>query len=141
MRINTLLSYGALLGFSFASDYVVHERRHEAIDQRWDKRESLDRSQLLPIRIGLKQSNLEHADRWLMEVSDPASPRFGQHWTADEVVNFGVPEWKERPKLWACKRTLKNEPPAKWSGYKSMINDAKLYKAETKRRFFAGKRL
>ncbi|KIM96701.1 hypothetical protein OIDMADRAFT_94140, partial [Oidiodendron maius Zn] len=71
--------------------YVVHERRHERTDQRWSKVAQLDGNQVLPIRIGLKQSNLEHGDRWLMEVSDPKSPRFGQHWTAKEVIDAFKP--------------------------------------------------
>jgi tripeptidyl-peptidase I len=93
MRASILLPIGALFSSALASHYVVHERRHEHTDQRWSKSAQLDGNQVLPIRIGLKQSNLEHGDRWLMEVSDPASPRFGQHWTAKEVVDAFKPRY------------------------------------------------
>ena len=93
MRASILLSLGALFSSALASDYVVHERRHERAGQRWSKVAQLDGNQVLPIRIGLKQSNLEHGDRWLMEVSDPNSPRFGQHWTAKEVIDAFKPRY------------------------------------------------
>ncbi|KAL2209978.1 subtilisin-like protein [Sarocladium strictum] len=91
MRGLVLFPLGALLGSSLATNHVVHERRHKAIDHQWDKREQLHKDEVLPIRIGLKQSNLEHADRWLMEVSDPNSSKFGKHWTAEEVLHAFKP--------------------------------------------------
>lgn len=93
MRASILLTLGALFSSVLASDYVVHERRHEHTGKRWTKVGQLDRNQVLPIRIGLKQSNLEHGHRWLMEVSDPESPRYGQHWTAEEVVDAFKPRY------------------------------------------------
>ena len=93
MRTSVLLSLGSLLSSAVASEYVVHERRHEHTDQRWSKIGQLDGSQILPIRIGLKQSNLEHADRWLMEIADPESPRYSQHWTAEEVIDAFKPRY------------------------------------------------
>ncbi|KUJ08102.1 subtilisin-like protein [Mollisia scopiformis] len=91
MRASILLPLGALFSSVLASNYVVHERRHENTDQRWSKVAQLRGDQVMPIRIGLKQSNLEHSDRWLMEVSDPKSPRYGQHWTAKEIVDAFKP--------------------------------------------------
>jgi len=93
MRASVLLSLGALFWSALASDYVVHERRHAYTDQRWSKVKQLQGNQALPIRVGLKQANLEHGNRWLMEVSDPESPRFGQHWTAKEVVDAFKPRY------------------------------------------------
>lgn len=43
------------------------------------------------MRIGLKQSNLDKADEFLMEVSHPESPKYGQHWTAKEVAEMFAP--------------------------------------------------
>jgi len=91
MRGLVLFPLGALLGSSLATNHVIHERRHQAIDHQWDKREQLHQDEVLPIRIGLKQSNLEHADHWLMEVSDPNSSKFGKHWTAEEVLHAFKP--------------------------------------------------
>jgi tripeptidyl-peptidase-1 len=94
MRGLLLFPVGALLGSSLASNYLVHESRHKAIDHQWNKREQLDKDQILPIRIGLKQTNLEHADHWLMDVSDPESPNFGKHWTAAEILHAFKPRYK-----------------------------------------------
>lgn len=91
MRGPILLSLSAFTAFALASPYVVHEKRHERTDQRWNKLTQLDDAAVLPIRIGLKQQNLEKGDGWLMDVADPTSPRYGQHWTAKEVVDAFKP--------------------------------------------------
>ncbi|EOA86025.1 uncharacterized protein SETTUDRAFT_177490 [Exserohilum turcica Et28A] len=46
---------------------------------------------VLPVRIGLKERNLEHGDRFLDDISDPDSPNFGKHWTAERVANTFAP--------------------------------------------------
>lgn len=38
------------------------------------------------------QSNLETAEGYLMAVSHPGSPNYGNHWTADEVHEMFAPE-------------------------------------------------
>lgn len=68
-----------------STEHVVHERRqvpHARLTQR------MAPNTVLPMRIGLRQNSaaLAAAEDWLMEVSHPASPRYGQHWSADEVV-------------------------------------------------------
>ncbi|KAH6868439.1 peptidase S8/S53 domain-containing protein [Alternaria rosae] len=40
---------------------------------------------LLAVRIELKQQNLEHGARFVQDISDPTSPNFGKHWTAEQV--------------------------------------------------------
>ena len=50
-----------------ASNHVLHERR--AFPPRaWEKRDRVDPSQLLPVRIGLTQSNLDKGPGLLDEV-------------------------------------------------------------------------
>lgn len=45
-----------------------------------------------PCAFGLAQSNLEAAHEHLIRIiSDPASPRYGQHWTSAQVVEFFRP--------------------------------------------------
>lgn len=65
--------------------HAVHERRHVP-HPRINRRVAPD--VVLPMRIGLRQDAvaLASAEDWLMEVSHPASPNFGQHWTSDEVI-------------------------------------------------------
>ena len=47
--------------------HVVHERRSD-LPGAWGQGERLEKDTLLPVRIGLTQSNLEYADSLLMEV-------------------------------------------------------------------------
>ncbi|KAK5118876.1 hypothetical protein LTR62_000086 [Meristemomyces frigidus] len=69
--------------------HVVHEKRDGVLS--WTKHSRAERSTILPVRIGLKQRNLEHGDRWLADISDPKSPNFGQHWSAEKVANAFMP--------------------------------------------------
>ena len=44
------------------------------------------------MRVALTQSNLHKAEEYLMEVSHPDSPKFGQHWTAKQVAEAFAPK-------------------------------------------------
>lgn len=80
-----LAGAGAALAVPPPTSHAVHERRH-APHPRLTTRVAPDA--VLPMRVGLRQDAeaLRSAEAWLMEVSHPASPRYGQHWTADEVT-------------------------------------------------------
>ncbi|KAK5112826.1 hypothetical protein LTR85_011160 [Meristemomyces frigidus] len=43
------------------------------------------------MRIGLAQSNLDYADKYLTELSHPASPNYGKHWTSEQVIDAFKP--------------------------------------------------
>jgi len=58
------------------SNHVLHEKR-SGVPHQWAKRSRAPGHEVLPIRIGLLQRNLEHADRFIYDVSDPKSPNFG----------------------------------------------------------------
>ena len=70
--------------------HVLHEKR-DAAPRRWVKREALDSKAVLPMRIGLVQSNLDKGHDLLMELSDVKSPKYGQHLSAAEVIDFFAP--------------------------------------------------
>ncbi|ROW00084.1 hypothetical protein VSDG_03559 [Cytospora chrysosperma] len=99
MRVNLLstLRLAAVLAGTAAAltvphNHVVHEKRHLP-HPRINKR--MASNAVLPMRVGLKQNAaaLEAAEEWLMEVSHPASAKYGQHWTSDEVIAaFSPPE-------------------------------------------------
>lgn len=76
---------------SSSSSHVLHEKRDEGPQSLWTRHSRAQGHERLPIRIGLKQRNLEHADRFIQDVSDPTSPNFGKHWTADKVANIFAP--------------------------------------------------
>ena len=46
---------------------------------------------VVTFRMGLKQSNLEHAYDYLMNVSHPSSPHYGRLWTPEEVRETFAP--------------------------------------------------
>ncbi|GIJ91954.1 tripeptidyl-peptidase sed1 [Aspergillus pseudoviridinutans] len=72
------------------NDYVVHERR-AVLPRSWTEGKRLDKATTLPMRIGLTQSNLDRGHDLLMQVSDPRSSRYGQHFTVEEVHDLFAP--------------------------------------------------
>ncbi|KAF2721829.1 subtilisin-like protein [Polychaeton citri CBS 116435] len=50
------------------------------------------------MRIGLRQRNLEHVERYLLDVSDPSSGNFGKHWSAEKVANVFAPHERSSDK-------------------------------------------
>lgn len=76
-----------------AKNLVLHEKRNGAPYQ-WTKRTRADPNELLPVRIGLTQSNLHRAEEYILDVSDPSSPNFGKHWSAEKVANTFAPTKK-----------------------------------------------
>lgn len=67
------------------SDHVVHEKR--GVSSHWAHEEFArpNPQMILPIRIGLAQSNMDMLHDMLMDVSDPDSGAFSKHLSADEV--------------------------------------------------------
>ncbi|KAI8623569.1 putative protease S8 tripeptidyl peptidase I [Xylariaceae sp. FL1651] len=70
--------------------HVVHEKR-DSTGGRWMKRGRAGRSRTLPVRIGLAQSNLDKGYEYLMSVSHPDSPGYGNHWTSEQVIEAFKP--------------------------------------------------
>ncbi|KAG8410000.1 hypothetical protein J3458_019071 [Metarhizium acridum] len=70
--------------------YKVHEQRGP-LHQQWIRGQQASGSTFVPVRIALKQSNLEKAKDYLLQVSDPASPKYGQHFTTQQVVDLFAP--------------------------------------------------
>ena len=70
--------------------HVVHEKR-DSHPARWEKRHRVMSDSILPVRVGMVQSNLDNAHDFLMDVADPASPNYGKHWTAQRVLEHFAP--------------------------------------------------
>jgi tripeptidyl-peptidase-1 len=70
MRNNLLIVAGLVAGSMAlpSSSHIVHERRSEALMRGWEKREAADPNAMVPVRIALKQSNIEKGDDYLMEM-------------------------------------------------------------------------
>ncbi|KAH6676397.1 putative alkaline serine protease AorO [Halenospora varia] len=74
----------------FPASHVEHERR-DFIPHAWVKRDRLDANLRVPVRIGMTQNNLDTGHNLLMEVSSHDSPKYGKHYTAEEVAEIFAP--------------------------------------------------
>ena len=74
-----------------ADNHVVHEKREYA-PRQWEKRAKVDPSVLLPVRIGLTQSNLDRGAALLHEISTPGTEKYGKHLSSEEVHDFFAPK-------------------------------------------------
>ncbi|KAI0329253.1 subtilisin-like protein [Cubamyces sp. BRFM 1775] len=64
---------------------VPHESR-SILPRGWAPVRRAESDFVLPLRIALAQSNLESLESFLLDVSDPSSPNYGDHWTPAKVA-------------------------------------------------------
>lgn len=71
---------------------VLHEKR-DNLPAHWTRSSAISRRSDTKLHMGiaLVQNNLDQAYHFLMNVSDPSSPNFGQHWTARQVAETFAP--------------------------------------------------
>jgi len=83
------------------STHVLHEKR-TATSGRWEKRDRLHPDVVIPLRIGLTQSDLDTGYERLMEVSHPSSEKYGKYLSTDEVHEIFKPsdDALEQVKAW-----------------------------------------
>ncbi|KAG6239764.1 hypothetical protein E4U25_000321 [Claviceps purpurea] len=83
----------AATGLASPSDYhVLHEKRDANKPTRFIKREAANGDQNIPVRIALKQENIDQGMDLIMKVSDPDSPDYGKHYTTDQIINLFAPK-------------------------------------------------
>ncbi|KXX79833.1 Tripeptidyl-peptidase sed1 [Madurella mycetomatis] len=97
MRIRNalLISITGLCSFGIeptSSSHVLHERHEHSHLEGWVKREVVDPQSTLPMRIGLRQSNVDAGHDLLMDISNPRSPNYGKYLSRDQVIDFFAPE-------------------------------------------------
>ncbi|GBE88831.1 Aorsin [Sparassis crispa] len=68
------------------SPRIVHESR-ASVPAGWRVLRRAEPSTILPLRIGLAQSNIDNIEAFLLDVSHPDSPNFGNHWSPQQVVD------------------------------------------------------
>ena len=73
------------------ASHVLHERRESPLHTSWRQAERVQPDAIIPLRIGLKQNNLDAGAQRLAAVSHPDSEQYGQHLTADEVHDLFAP--------------------------------------------------
>lgn len=78
-----------LVGFSSAApsnSYVVHEKRDHSAHESWVlSNDKINSDVIIPLSISLTQQNIDKGYDFLMDVSDPVSPNYGQHWSLERV--------------------------------------------------------
>ena len=81
MHFATVLAVAVLIldctAAPVSSKHVLHEKR-DSQPHQWQKRSRANLRHVLPIRIGLRQRNLEYAESYIYDVADPSSPNFGK---------------------------------------------------------------
>ena len=91
----------ALVAFAFLSrvvlgapcaraDHSLHEKRAFDPDD-WILTRRSEPDRILPLRIGLAQSNLDKLEEMLMTVAHPKSPDFGKHMSSEQVIDTFAP--------------------------------------------------
>ena len=90
MLLRALLITSSVFGLCNAAPagHVLHEKRGGVVNY---PRRRVDSEAVIPVRIGLKQSNLESGYDRLMDVSHPSSPNYGKHLSAEEVHDLFAP--------------------------------------------------
>ncbi|KAI9568885.1 peptidase S8/S53 domain-containing protein [Boletus coccyginus] len=83
------------LGLAISADpirsrWTLHERRSH-VPSGWKVIRKHDPSAVLPLRFALSQSNLEHLEEYLYDVSHPSSLNYGKHWSAGKVASTFAP--------------------------------------------------
>jgi tripeptidyl-peptidase I len=91
MKVSVLTLLTGLAAYASAAPapvpHVVHEKRSTQM-QKWSRRDvKLSRDTVIPISIGLTQSNLDKGYEFLMDVSHPESDNFGKHWSMEKVAS------------------------------------------------------
>ncbi|CAK7264281.1 hypothetical protein SEPCBS119000_000908 [Sporothrix epigloea] len=71
--------------------HALHERQPLSWASRWQRTKRAAPDAILPMRIGLKQRNIDEGHDRLMTLSDPKSPDYGKHMSAKEVIDFFAP--------------------------------------------------
>ena len=70
--------------------HVLHEKR-SSTPPGWSLLRKYGASEILPLRFGLKQSNMDRLDEMLFDISHPESPNFGNHWSPEQVIDTFAP--------------------------------------------------
>lgn len=80
----------ACLGSSPLSSRIKHESRR-SLPNDWAQSRRAPSEVMLPLRIGLAQSNIDRIEDLLLDISHPDSRNYGNHWSAAEVARVFRP--------------------------------------------------
>jgi tripeptidyl-peptidase-1 len=91
----SLITVAAIFSLAHAapspSTWTTHEKRQNR-SSAWVARDfEVNTRTVIPLSIGLTQRNLEKGHEFLMDVSNPASPNYGKHWTPQQIAETFAP--------------------------------------------------
>ncbi|MCJ1435182.1 hypothetical protein MMC27_004553 [Xylographa pallens] len=123
--------------------YVVHEKR--SMLSSWVARTDVKPNGriILPVRIGLMQSNLDRGHDILMDIADPSSENYGKHWTAKQIADTFAPsqesvdtvvEWLEESGIETSRLSL--SPGRNWLSFDASIAEVESL-LQTEYKFYA----
>ncbi|KUJ19485.1 subtilisin-like protein [Mollisia scopiformis] len=115
MKFSTLAVLSGLAASTFATPtpptHVVHEKREHQLN-KWSRRSvKLNRDAVIPMSIGLTQSNLDQGYEFLMDVSHPESQNYGKHWSMQKIKETFAPSPAtiEAVKSWLIESGIEQE--------------------------------
>ena len=73
------------VGGSAVPSHVIHERRTN-IPRGWSLHERADPGRFFSLSIALTQPNIHNLESYLLDIADPTSPNYGQHWAVSRVA-------------------------------------------------------
>lgn len=79
--------------------HVVHERR-QIMPEGWNWHSRMSPDRILPMRVALKQSQIENLDEHLMKISSPGSEDYGKHWSYKKIVDTFAPSQESIEAVW-----------------------------------------
>ncbi|KAF7335380.1 Subtilisin-like protein [Mycena venus] len=71
-----------LLLFAFATVVAAAPR---SVPAGWSLHRRADPEALIPLKFSLAQSNVDKLEAFLLDIADPQSPKYGQHWSPVRV--------------------------------------------------------
>ncbi|KAJ8124745.1 hypothetical protein O1611_g8896 [Lasiodiplodia mahajangana] len=86
----TALLYSCVAFGRPTNDYEIHEKR-SSLPEYWTRISGARGDSPIDLRFALKQSNIEHVQKYMYEVSHPESEFFGRFWTPQEVISTFAP--------------------------------------------------
>ncbi|KAF8526061.1 subtilisin-like protein [Hysterangium stoloniferum] len=121
---------GLIFGYSNASENRRVFEKRDSLPFNWVKSHKPDPSLVFPVRIGLKQENIDKLETFLNEISHPESSRYGQHWTPDQIAETFAPtaETIDRVHKWltssgiAADRVIKGKNKA-WVKFNATVKE------------------
>ncbi|TFK31356.1 subtilisin-like protein [Crucibulum laeve] len=127
----------ALLTAAHPSPYILHEARSRT-PAGWTHHRRHESSAMLPLRFGLKQSNMDRLEEFLYDVSHPESPNYGNHWTPAQIQEKFAPssESIDAVRAWLVEAgipldSVRLSPSKAWIEAKVTVEDAeRLLKTE-----------